>query len=61
VFGLLGPAFEMSRATDTPDLWRRYLWLILDGLRATGRPALPVPAPPVAALPLILGTGKRRT
>jgi len=45
IFALLGPAFEMSRS-NTPELWRRYLALILDGLRATDRPALP--APPAA-------------
>jgi AcrR family transcriptional regulator len=59
LFALLGPAFAMSRSTGSPELWRRYLWLILDGLRATDRPALPVQAPPVTALPLILGTGKQ--
>ena len=57
VFALLGPAFAMSRATGT-ELWRRYLALLLDGLRATDRPPLPVPAPPLAALPLILRSGK---
>ena len=60
VFSLLRPAFEMSRATGVPDLWRRYLWLLLDGLRATGRPVLPVTAPPASALPQILGIGKPR-
>jgi AcrR family transcriptional regulator len=58
IFALLGPAFEISRATGT-DLWRRYLALMLDGLRATDRPALPVPAPPVSALDAILKAGKR--
>jgi AcrR family transcriptional regulator len=58
IFALLGPAFEMSRTTS-PDLWRRYLALILDGLRAGDRPALPSPAPPLAALDAILKAGKR--
>jgi AcrR family transcriptional regulator len=29
----------------SPELWRRYLALILDGLRAGDRPSLPLPAP----------------
>ena len=59
IFALLGPAFEMSRATTT-DLWRRYLALILDGLRATERPELPSPPPPLTALGAVLKAGKRR-
>lgn len=59
VFALLGPAFEMSRSTS-PELWRRYLALILDGLRATDRPGLPESPPPLAALAAILKAGKRR-
>ena len=59
IFALLGPAFEMSR-TVSPALWQRYLALILDGLRATDRPALPAPPPPLEALPLILRSGKHR-
>jgi AcrR family transcriptional regulator len=58
VFALLGPAFEMSRSTGSP-LWRRYLALLLDGLRAGDRPALPVPPPPPEALDAILRAGKR--
>lgn len=60
IFALLGPAFEMSRAV-TPELWRRYLALILDGLRATDRPPLPAPPPPVAALDAVLRAGKGRS
>jgi AcrR family transcriptional regulator len=59
IFALLGPAFEMSRATS-PDLWRRYLALLLDGLRAIDRPELPAPPPPPAALDTFLKAGKRR-
>jgi AcrR family transcriptional regulator len=55
IFALLGPAYEMN-----PDLWRRYLALILDGLRATDRPALPVPPPPPEDLDTILKAGKSR-
>jgi AcrR family transcriptional regulator len=57
IFALLGPAYEMTRDVS-PELWRRYLALILDGLRATDRPALPVPPPPAAALDTILKAGK---
>ena len=32
IFAMLGPAFAMSRAID-PELWRRYLALMLDALR----------------------------
>jgi AcrR family transcriptional regulator len=57
IFALLGPAYEMSRETG---LWRRYLALILDGLRATDRPALPVPPPPLDTVDTILKAGKPR-
>jgi AcrR family transcriptional regulator len=57
IFALLGPAFAMSR-TSGPDLWRRYLALVLDGLRATDRPDLPAPPPPIADLQSILRAGK---
>lgn len=59
IFALLGPAFEMSRGI-TPDLWRRYLTLILDGLRATDRPAIPTPPPPLESLDTVLRAGKNR-
>jgi AcrR family transcriptional regulator len=55
---MMGPAYEMARNVGEPDLWRRYLHLLLDGLRATERPALEVPAPPVAAVEAIINTGK---
>ncbi|MFF5288442.1 TetR/AcrR family transcriptional regulator [Paractinoplanes globisporus] len=58
IFAFLGPAFEMSR-TVAPDLWRRYLALMLDGLRAVDRPALPAPPPPVSELASIMKAGKR--
>ncbi|MFI5896263.1 TetR family transcriptional regulator [Actinoplanes sp. NPDC051513] len=58
IFAFLGPAFEMSRQV-APDLWRRYLTLMLDGLRAAGRPPLPAPPPPVEALSVIMKAGKR--
>ncbi|WP_369373071.1 TetR/AcrR family transcriptional regulator [Promicromonospora sp. Populi] len=59
IFALLGPAFEMSRATGT-ELWRRYLGLLLDGLKASDAAAWAVPPPPIEAVPVILATGKRQ-
>jgi hypothetical protein len=56
IFALLGPMSHMNRST-VPDLWQPFLALVLDGLRATDRPALPMPAAPVVALPEILRTG----
>jgi AcrR family transcriptional regulator len=47
IFAMLNGVYGMSDAS--PELWRRYLALILDGLRAGDRPALPVPALDVAA------------
>lgn len=58
IFALLGPAFEMSRAID-PNLWRRYLALLLDALRPANHPPLPVAPPPVESLDQILRAGKR--
>ncbi|AMM18930.1 TetR family transcriptional regulator [Frondihabitans sp. PAMC 28766] len=43
VFSMLGMAFEMCSPAH-PDLWRRYLTIMLDGLRATDRGALPTRA-----------------
>ena len=56
---MLGPAYVMSREIS-PDLWRRYLHLMLDGLRATDRPPLAVPPPPLAAVDTIINAGKFR-
>ncbi|MGC4940576.1 TetR/AcrR family transcriptional regulator [Kribbella sp. DT2] len=58
IFALLGPAFEMSRNTS-PDLWRRYLALMLDGLRPAGQAPFPVPPPPLDQLDAVLFAGKR--
>jgi AcrR family transcriptional regulator len=57
IFALLGPAYELHRDLQ-PDLWRRYLALILDGLRATDRPPLPAPPPPLDSLDTVLKAGK---
>jgi hypothetical protein len=43
ILAMLGVVFDMSR-NDKPDLWRRYLALMLDGLQATDRPSLPATA-----------------
>ena len=42
IFAMLYGIYGLS--DESPDLWRRYLALLLDGLRADGRAALPVPA-----------------
>lgn len=58
VFALMGPAYAMSR-TVGPDLWRRYLHLLLDGLLTDGRGPLPGPPPAAADIEALLATGKR--
>ncbi|CAN5403649.1 TetR/AcrR family transcriptional regulator [soil metagenome] len=55
IFAMLNSIYGMSEAN--PDLWRRYLAVILDGLRATDRPALPVPAMDAAAFTAALTAG----
>lgn len=57
IFAMLGPAFDMSERTST-DLWRRYLVVMLDGLRATDRGPLPVPAPTFASLDEVIVASK---
>ncbi len=44
IFAMLGVVYDMA-SPSSPELWRRYLALLLDGLRATDRP--PLPAPPL--------------
>jgi AcrR family transcriptional regulator len=56
IFNLLGPAFEMSRTSE--GIWRRYLALILDGLRATDRPVLPAPPQPLAEVDVVRRASK---
>ncbi|QPZ39376.1 TetR/AcrR family transcriptional regulator [Paramicrobacterium chengjingii] len=55
IFAMLNSVYRVS--DEHPDLWRRYLALILDGLRARDRLALPVPALDVAAFATALTTG----
>jgi AcrR family transcriptional regulator len=59
ILSMLVPVFDMAAVTS-PDLWRRYLWLLLDGLRATDEPALPVTAMPVESIGAALSATKRR-
>ena len=54
IFAMLNAIYGMSPAH--PDLWRRYLSILLDGLRANDRPALAVPALDVAAFSQALGS-----
>ncbi|MCU1482709.1 MAG: hypothetical protein JWQ19_3495 [Subtercola sp.] len=55
LFAMLNAVYGMSDAN--PDLWRRYLALLLDGLRATDRPALPVPALDLASFTAAFSAG----
>jgi len=43
IFLMMGSTYSPSDAVGRP-VWRRYLWLLLDGLRATSCPQLPVTA-----------------
>lgn len=57
IFAMLGPVFPMSGGPDG-DLWWRYLALLLDGLRATDRPALAVGAPTFVSLDDMIAAGQ---
>jgi AcrR family transcriptional regulator len=59
VLAMLGPVIDLSIATGT-DTWRRYLALLLDGLRATDRPPLSVPPPTFTSLDEVIAASKRR-
>ncbi|CAN5152063.1 TetR/AcrR family transcriptional regulator [soil metagenome] len=54
IFAMLYGIYGLSE--ERPDLWRRYLALLLDGLRADDRPALPVPAPDAATFAAAITT-----
>jgi AcrR family transcriptional regulator len=56
VFWTAGRVIE-STATIAPDYWRRYLGLLLDGLRASA--ATPLPEPPLTERQLARVTGRR--
>jgi AcrR family transcriptional regulator len=53
IFAMLDSVYRSSAAR--PNLWRRYLAILLDGLRATDRPALPVPPLDQASFSAALG------
>jgi AcrR family transcriptional regulator len=52
IFAMLYAVYGLSE--ESPELWRRYLALLLDALRAGDRSALPVPAPDAAAFARVL-------
>ena len=58
ILTLLGTAYDMRDPAGS-DLWRRYLGLMLDGLRAVDRPPLQRPAPPVDSLRELIHAGKQ--
>lgn len=57
LFAALAVVFDIGTATD-PDLWRRYLTLILDGMHASGDP-LPGRALLVDELPVAIQAAKQ--
>ena len=57
IFAMMGVAFDVSGVVD-PELWRRYLALFLDGLRAADRGPLPGPAIPLSRLDEALAATK---
>ncbi|CAN5163140.1 TetR/AcrR family transcriptional regulator [soil metagenome] len=59
IFGMMGVAFDMS-SPEHPRLWRRYLALFLDGLRADGVPPLPESPLRFEEIGPALAAGKRR-
>jgi AcrR family transcriptional regulator len=50
--------FAMLGVTFSTETWRRYLALLLDGLRATGLPELPTPPPAFATLDDVIAVSK---
>lgn len=54
ILAMIGPVFD-----GPPDLWRRYLAIVLDGLRATGRGPLPSPPPRLSSLDEMVAVSKR--
>jgi AcrR family transcriptional regulator len=54
IFAMLNAVYRMS--STQPDLWRRYLALLLDGLRADHTQALPVTGMDLASFTKALGT-----
>ncbi len=56
---MLGVVFDIPGVDDAQP-WRRYLALLLDALRATDRPDLPVAAPQFATLDEVIAASKRQ-
>lgn len=59
IFGMMGVAIDMA-AASSPELWRRYLQLWFDGLRAHGMPELSTPPLAIEDVSEALAAGKRR-
>lgn len=59
IFGMMGVAYEMG-SPSSPEVWRRYLAVYLDGLRAKQLPALPPYILRIEDLDAALAAGKRR-
>ncbi len=53
IFAMLDAVYHLS--DENPGLWRRYLAILLDGLRAHDRPPLPVPPLDAAAFLASIG------
>jgi hypothetical protein len=58
-FAMLDVAFEMSTPA-APDMWRRCLTMLLDGVRARDRPAMPGRVPVLNTLDDLVAVGKAR-
>ena len=56
---MLDVAFEMSTPA-APDMWRRCLTMLLDGVRARDRPAMPGRVPVLNTLDDLVAVGKAR-
>jgi len=58
IFAMMGVAIDMA-TVSSPDLWRRYLQLWFDGLRAHGMPPLTTPPLAIEDVSAALAAGKR--
>ncbi len=57
---MLGSIIDRTRKVE-PELWRRYLGLVLDGLRPGAATPLPLPALDVSSLDAVMRTPSRRS
>lgn len=55
---MMGSTFRASEAVGRP-IWKRYLWMLLDGLRCTERPPLPEAALDIGELDTALAVVKK--